>query len=301
MVIGFSGYPELDSDLGPSELSDIAEEPEDGLTDNEDRDSVTPQNKGKSSPPYFKVQVTQKNLGFKLLTSFNLQTNRNALNNWKSSSKLGPSLTSPSQFSAQPLESVIPSSSLPTSNGNSNKTYVNNVFRPTIQIKPESDQDMDSKNSAKPVEKIRIFVALFDYDPVTMSPNPDASDEELPFREGQLIKILGEKDADGFYWGEAGQRTGYVPCNMVSEVQVDDDHVAEELFKEQVRFVHLYSRKQRKNASFTYRVHLFKAWVRLTNPQFLSTVPNPRIAGVIFMRTPWPSRNWLCTITILRS
>ena len=38
---------------------------------------------------------------------------------------------------------------------------------------------------------------------------------------------------DGFYWGEAGGHKGYVPCNMVSEVQVDDDRVAEELFKEQ--------------------------------------------------------------------
>ena len=38
---------------------------------------------------------------------------------------------------------------------------------------------------------------------------------------------------DGFYWGEAAGLKGYVPCNMVSEVQVDDDRVAEELFKEQ--------------------------------------------------------------------
>ena len=53
-----------------------------------------------------------------------------------------------------------------------------------------------------------------------MSPNPDACDEELPFREGQLIKVFGEKDGDGFYWGEAGTRAGFVPCNMVSEVQV---------------------------------------------------------------------------------
>ena len=73
---------------------------------------------------------------------------------------------------------------------------------------------------APPKPVVRIFVALFDYDPPTMSPNPDACDEELPFREGQLIKVYGEKDADGFYWGEAGNRTGYVPCNMVSEVQV---------------------------------------------------------------------------------
>ena len=68
-----------------------------------------------------------------------------------------------------------------------------------------------------------------------MSPNPEACDEELPFREGQLIKIIGEKDADGFYWGECGGRSGYVPCNMVSEVQVDDERVARELLKDDQR------------------------------------------------------------------
>lgn len=35
----------------------------------------------------------------------------------------------------------------------------------------------------------RLFVALFDYDPVTMSPNPESADEELPFSEGDLIKV----------------------------------------------------------------------------------------------------------------
>lgn len=32
-------------------------------------------------------------------------------------------------------------------------------------------------------------MALFDYDPVSMSPNPDAGEEELPFREGQILKV----------------------------------------------------------------------------------------------------------------
>lgn len=36
---------------------------------------------------------------------------------------------------------------------------------------------------------VRAFVALFDYDPVSMSPNPDAGEEELPFREGQILKV----------------------------------------------------------------------------------------------------------------
>ena len=41
MMVNYSGYPELDSDIGPSELSDIAEEPEEGLTDS-DSDRATP-------------------------------------------------------------------------------------------------------------------------------------------------------------------------------------------------------------------------------------------------------------------
>ncbi|KAM5215981.1 peripheral-type benzodiazepine receptor-associated protein 1 isoform 2-T2 [Hipposideros larvatus] len=74
---------------------------------------------------------------------------------------------------------------------------------------------------AYPDLPVRVFVALFDYDPVSMSPNPDAGEEELPFREGQILKVFGDKDADGFYRGEGGGRTGYIPCNMVAEVAVD--------------------------------------------------------------------------------
>ena len=35
----------------------------------------------------------------------------------------------------------------------------------------------------------RLFIALFDYDPETMSPNQDGAHEELPFREGQIIQV----------------------------------------------------------------------------------------------------------------
>uniref|UniRef100_A0A3P9NQQ1 SH3 domain-containing protein n=1 Tax=Poecilia reticulata TaxID=8081 RepID=A0A3P9NQQ1_POERE len=79
---------------------------------------------------------------------------------------------------------------------------------------------------------VRIFVALFPYDPVTMSPNPDAAEEELPFSEGQIIKVYGEKDADGFYRGESGGRLGYVPCNMVSEIQVEDEETQQQLLQQ---------------------------------------------------------------------
>ncbi|NWQ93260.1 RIMB1 protein, partial [Burhinus bistriatus] len=79
---------------------------------------------------------------------------------------------------------------------------------------------------------IRIFVALFDYDPVSMSPNPDAAEEELPFKEGQILKVCGDKDADGFYRGECSGREGYIPCNMVSEVQVENNEIKKQLLKQ---------------------------------------------------------------------
>lgn len=74
-------------------------------------------------------------------------------------------------------------------------------------------------------------MALFDYDPVSMSPNPDAGEEELPFREGQILKVFGDKDADGFYQGEGGGRWGYIPCNMVAEVAVDSPAGTQQLLQ----------------------------------------------------------------------
>ncbi|XP_069817084.1 RIMS-binding protein 2 isoform X10 [Dendropsophus ebraccatus] len=113
---------------------------------------------------------------------------------------------------------------------------------------------------------VRIFVALFDYDPRTMSPNPDAAEEELPFKEGQIIKVYGDKDPDGFYRGESCGRGGFIPCNMVSEIQADDEEMMDQLlkqgflplntpvekivncerFKESSRSVHRRSRKSKR-------------------------------------------------------
>ncbi|KAJ8401093.1 hypothetical protein AAFF_G00390500 [Aldrovandia affinis] len=78
---------------------------------------------------------------------------------------------------------------------------------------------------SEPEELSRIFVALFDYDPLSMSPNPDAADEELPFREGQIIRVYGDKDTDGFYRGETEDedmmeqlvKQGFLPLNTPVE------------------------------------------------------------------------------------
>ncbi|XP_028851309.1 RIMS-binding protein 2 isoform X17 [Denticeps clupeoides] len=79
---------------------------------------------------------------------------------------------------------------------------------------------------------VRVFVALFDYDPLSMSPNPDAAVEELPFKEGQIIKVYGDKDTDGFYRADIGGRPGLIPCNMVSEIQTEDDDMIDQLLKQ---------------------------------------------------------------------
>ncbi|XP_051489770.1 RIMS-binding protein 2 isoform X2 [Apus apus] len=98
-------------------------------------------------------------------------------------------------------------------------------------LSPDIYEESETDPGAEDIST-RIFVALFDYDPLTMSPNPDAAEEELPFKEGQIIKVYGDKDADGFYRGETCARIGLIPCNMVSEIQADDEEMMDQLLKQ---------------------------------------------------------------------
>ncbi|KRT80505.1 Fibronectin domain-containing protein, partial [Oryctes borbonicus] len=111
------------------------------------------------------------------------------------------------------------------------QTQVNQRNSTNVRGPPQQNQSMratgmgavqnvqNANNPPTAQKRARWFVALFDYDPATMSPNPDACDEELPFTEGDSIKVWGDKDADGFYWGECRGRKGFVPHNMVMEVE----------------------------------------------------------------------------------
>lgn len=47
---------------------------------------------------------------------------------------------------------------------------------------PQAGQQQQQK-------KPKFYLAMFDYDPTTMSPNPDGCEEELPFQEGDTIKV----------------------------------------------------------------------------------------------------------------
>uniref|UniRef100_A0A0K0DEW1 SH3 domain-containing protein n=1 Tax=Angiostrongylus cantonensis TaxID=6313 RepID=A0A0K0DEW1_ANGCA len=64
----------------------------------------------------------------------------------------------------------------------------------------------------------RKMVAKFDYDSRQLSPNVDAEQVELSFRQGDVITVFGEMDDDGFYMGELNGLRGLVPSNFLQVV-----------------------------------------------------------------------------------
>ncbi|XP_008295380.1 RIMS-binding protein 2 [Stegastes partitus] len=91
---------------------------------------------------------------------------------------------------------------------------------------PEDFREWDLETASQvSIPTVRLFVALYPYNPAAMSPNHETAAEELPFVPGQIIKVFGDTDADGFYHGESGGLSGYVPSNMVAEIPVDDEYL----------------------------------------------------------------------------
>ena len=68
--------------------------------------------------------------------------------------------------------------------------HVYNEATPSAEGQDLPDQGYEGGMASE--EQVRVFLALYDYDPATMSPNPDAEDEELAFNEGDLIKVSKE-------------------------------------------------------------------------------------------------------------
>ncbi|KAM8905250.1 RIMS-binding protein 2 isoform 2-T4 [Spinachia spinachia] len=101
------------------------------------------------------------------------------------------------------------------------------IFPDKVKIaSPEelSEWELESASQVS-IPAVRLFVALYPYNPAAMSPNHEMAAEELPFVPGQIIKIFGDTDSDGFYHGESGGLSGYVPSNMVDEIPVDDEYL----------------------------------------------------------------------------
>ncbi|KAM4567058.1 RIMS-binding protein 2 [Odontesthes bonariensis] len=101
------------------------------------------------------------------------------------------------------------------------------IFPDEVRIAtPQDLREWDLETASQvSIPTVRLFVALYPYNPAAMSPNYETAAEELPFVPGQIIKVFGDKDDDGFYNGESGGLSGYVPSNMVAEIPVDDEYL----------------------------------------------------------------------------
>ncbi|XP_061536986.1 RIMS-binding protein 2-like isoform X2 [Phycodurus eques] len=102
----------------------------------------------------------------------------------------------------------------------------------TDEVRAATPEDPRQWEAETATAEPRLFVALYPYNPAAMSPNPDTAAEELPFVPGQIIKVFGDKDPDGFYHGESGGLSGFVASNLVAEVPVDDRNLKQLLMQQ---------------------------------------------------------------------
>ncbi|XP_028400884.1 RIMS-binding protein 2-like isoform X2 [Dendronephthya gigantea] len=157
------------------------------------------------------------------------------------------SLRSDSSLSEEPpaaenaLEAIIATLSFPDNcrgtvqtGSDGNENIPSGSERTSEVVSAENRSDSEGSEVAS--EQVRYYIALYRYDPMTMSPNVDGADEELPFNEGDIIRVIGDVDDDGFLWGECKLKQGLVPSNMVSEVDINE---AEDLFNEDTNDVRL--------------------------------------------------------------
>ncbi|EFP02564.1 CRE-TAG-168 protein [Caenorhabditis remanei] len=83
-------------------------------------------------------------------------------------------------------------------------------------------QDYSNGAGAAPGQKMARMVAKFDYDSRQLSPNVDAEQVELSFRQGDIITVFGEMDEDGFYMGELNGLRGLVPSNFLQPTPLNN-------------------------------------------------------------------------------
>eukprot|EP00794_Sanderia_malayensis_P014162 gene14162-15641_t len=125
---------------------------------------------------------------------------------------------------SRPIDETKRHAAIPNNTDNENTSHVNGNSNENTRtnhvLVDESLNGAVNDNGGNLNDNVRVFIALFSYDPYTMSPNSDGLDEELAFVEGDLIRIVGDVDGDGFYYGELNDKHGYVPSNMVQEVSL---------------------------------------------------------------------------------
>uniref|UniRef100_A0AC35TQ54 Fibronectin type-III domain-containing protein n=1 Tax=Rhabditophanes sp. KR3021 TaxID=114890 RepID=A0AC35TQ54_9BILA len=85
------------------------------------------------------------------------------------------------------------------------------------QQMPYSEDGRYGAKFGSKFDKVKRMYAKFDYDTRHLSPNSDAIQVELSFKQGDIITVMGDVDEDGFYYGELNNVRGLVPSNFLSE------------------------------------------------------------------------------------
>lgn len=80
------------------------------------------------------------------------------------------------------------------------------IFPDKVKIaSPEELSEWELETASQvSIPSVRLFVALYPYNPAAMSPNYEMAAEELPFVPGQIIKVK--------------RRTGQMECNYFMEL-----------------------------------------------------------------------------------
>lgn len=78
------------------------------------------------------------------------------------------------------------------------------------------------QNGGIPGQKMARMIAKFDYDSRQLSPNVDAEQVELSFRQGDVITVFGDMDEDGFFMGELNGLRGLVPSNFLQQTPLNN-------------------------------------------------------------------------------
>ena len=107
------------------------------------------------------------------------------------------SLKSESSISEEPpeaehaLETIMNTLSLPSNRGmaSGESDHSGNIVSGQTSDVISEENRSGSELSENAVEHVHYFIALYSYDPLSMSPNQDDADEELPFNEGDVIKV----------------------------------------------------------------------------------------------------------------
>ncbi|XP_029699625.1 RIMS-binding protein 2 isoform X2 [Takifugu rubripes] len=69
------------------------------------------------------------------------------------------------------------------------------------------------------------WVAFFSFKSTSWILRGAKEEENRKCQKRRIGNVIGDKDSDGFYHGESGGLSGYVPSNMVAEIPVDDDYL----------------------------------------------------------------------------